>query len=78
MKVSDVRGKAVAIGEDAVAIVTVHPSFLLRLTDREEARRQRTQFTADLRRAQELLIGDGSRGRKAASSLSRAALDTRA
>jgi DNA polymerase len=50
VKITDVRGRPVDAG-DATAIVTVHPAFLLRLREREEAREQRARFIYELRLA---------------------------
>ena len=54
VKVADVRGQPFVIDREAMAIVTVHPAYLLRLQERQEAGEQRSQFVADLQRAQEL------------------------
>lgn len=54
VKIANVRGRPIAIDRGAVAIVSVHPAYLLRLRDRDEAREQRSRFIDDLRRAQAL------------------------
>lgn len=36
-------------------LVTIHPSYLLRLRDRDEARLQRQAFVADLRKIRKFL-----------------------
>ncbi|MDJ0699499.1 MAG: UdgX family uracil-DNA binding protein [Woeseiaceae bacterium] len=54
LKVADVRGKAINIGESTVAIATVHPAYLLRLPDRDEAREERALFINDVRDALQL------------------------
>ncbi|NNE61127.1 MAG: UdgX family uracil-DNA binding protein [Woeseia sp.] len=51
VKVSDIRGRAIANDNGGVSLVTIHPAFLLRLPNQAEARRQRTQFVNDLRMA---------------------------
>jgi uracil-DNA glycosylase family protein len=48
-----VRGQILAVG-DTAAIVTVHPSYLLRMPDPEAKRRERMRFVADLRLALEI------------------------
>lgn len=49
-----VRGRPIEIDDDAVAIVTAHPAYLLRLPDHDEARLQRLRFVDDLRLARSL------------------------
>ena len=51
-RITDVRGIPISVDRAAVAIVTVHPAYLLRLPDRGEAREQRMRFVDDLRAAQ--------------------------
>ena len=48
VRIADVRGQPIGIDDGAVAIVTVHPAYLLRLPDGEQAREQRSRFVADL------------------------------
>ena len=48
------RGKAIPLG-DETTLVTVHPSYLLRLPDEESKEREYALFVADLRRAAALL-----------------------
>ena len=55
VKIADVRGVPINI-DDAVAMTTVHPSYLLRLPDREKAREERSRFIGDLSSAMQLLI----------------------
>jgi DNA polymerase len=54
VRVSAVRGQPVDIDDRTRAIVTVHPSYLLRLPDRSAAGEQRSLFVSDLRNAQRL------------------------
>lgn len=54
VKVMDVRGQAFTSDTGDVVLVTVHPSYLLRLPDRAAAHEQRLQFIDDLRRAEAL------------------------
>jgi len=46
---SSVRGRVTLLEDGTPMIATVHPSYLLRLPDREQAARERAQFVADLR-----------------------------
>ncbi len=61
VKIADVRGQPVVVDRDAVAIVTVHPAYLLRLADRDAAREQRSRFVDELREAQSLVMRSGTR-----------------
>ena len=54
--ISSVRGEALREGDDQV-IVTIHPSYLLRLRDDESKEREYKGFVADLRRCAKLLRG---------------------
>lgn len=54
VKISEVRGRPIAIDQGVVTFATVHPAFLLRLPDKQEARAQRVQFIDDLSEAQRL------------------------
>ncbi len=54
VKIADVRGRPINIDGDAVAMATVHPSYLLRLPDREEAYEERSRFVDDLSNALQL------------------------
>jgi probable DNA metabolism protein len=47
--VSDVRGRKIEMPDGATLLVTVHPSYLLRLPDREKAAAELARFEADLR-----------------------------
>ena len=51
VKIADVRGRPLTVNQDTVALVTVHPAYLLRLPDREKAREERAMFIDDLRGA---------------------------
>jgi DNA polymerase len=51
--IGSVRGKRIALGGIA-ALVTVHPSWLLRLPDPVAKARERERFVADLREAAEI------------------------
>lgn len=53
--IRSMRGHAVALEGGARLVATVHPSFLLRMPDRERAAQERAAFVADLVRARTLL-----------------------
>ncbi len=57
-KISDVRGRPIAINRDTLAIATVHPAYLLRLPDRDKARDERARFICDLRTALRLATAE--------------------
>jgi DNA polymerase len=56
------RGRPIAVSERETALVTVHPSFLLRLPDEEAKAREYRAFVADLRQAK-ALAEDLAKGR---------------
>lgn len=49
--IAGVRGAPIALPDGAQAVVTVHPSYLLRLPDEDAKRREYGAFVTDLRRA---------------------------
>lgn len=51
VKIGQVRGKPVETESGARVFVTIHPSYLLRLRDKESRHVQYDAFVADLRRA---------------------------
>ena len=53
--ISRERGRPLPLDGNAQALVTVHPSYLLRLPDEESRAREYAAFVADLRHARELL-----------------------
>ncbi|RZJ32684.1 MAG: DUF4130 domain-containing protein [Brevundimonas sp.] len=53
-EVTKMRGQAIPLS-DATALLTVHPSYLLRIPDREAAALERERFIADLKMVQRLL-----------------------
>lgn len=55
--ITSMRGKPVTLEGGATLIATVHPSFLLRLADRQRAAAERTAFVADLSAARSLAKG---------------------
>jgi uracil-DNA glycosylase len=53
--IQKVRGQALSFSENAKAFVTIHPSAILRITDRTDKQRQYRAFVDDLRLAGEVL-----------------------
>ena len=53
--VTKMRGTVLALPDGGRAMVTVHPSYLLRLPDEESKRREYAAFVRDLRQAAELI-----------------------
>jgi uracil-DNA glycosylase len=58
VKVTRDRGRAIETGRDFDILVTIHPSYLLRIRERDTARRDRGRFVADLRMAASLQSKD--------------------
>lgn len=54
VRVTRDRGRAIDAGRDFGILVTVHPSYLLRIRERETVQRERERFIADLRLAASL------------------------
>jgi uracil-DNA glycosylase len=52
---SSVRGRVTQLEDGTRMLATVHPSFLLRMPDREQAAVERERFVADLRQIRELM-----------------------
>jgi DNA polymerase len=48
------RGEPVGLEEGGTLVVTIHPSFLLRMPDREQAALERERFVDDLKAASRL------------------------
>jgi uracil-DNA glycosylase len=63
------RGRAFSSPMAAQVFVTIHPSLLLRLTDRSEAEREYKLFVRDLRTA---ASGDGTTGEETHDDIHRA------
>jgi DNA polymerase len=51
VSISSLRGKKVELPDGGTLIVTVHPSYLLRMPDRDKAAEERERFEHDLRAA---------------------------
>jgi uracil-DNA glycosylase len=54
------RGRSIALDDGTLALVTVHPSYLLRLPDEDAKKREYARFVADLRTAVRLLKSSAS------------------
>jgi DNA polymerase len=55
LRVKDVRGDKISLSERTTLLITVHPAYLLRLPDRDEAQRERGRFVDDLQEARQLV-----------------------
>jgi probable DNA metabolism protein len=55
--ISSLRGKPLELEDGTMVLVTVHPSYLLRLPDRDQAAVELERFEADLRLAQTIAEG---------------------
>jgi|tagenome__1003787_1003787.scaffolds.fasta_scaffold20848673_3 uracil-DNA glycosylase family protein len=53
--ITKVRGSAVQLADGTAALVTIHPSLLLRIEDRADKAREYRAFVADLRQAAKFL-----------------------
>jgi len=53
--ISQMRGRRLQLVDGADAFVTIHPSYLLRIRDAEDRRREYRNFVDDLRRAAKVL-----------------------
>ena len=53
--IAKLRGRMVQLPDGTAAFVTIHPSFLLRITDEADKEREYRNFVADLRGAARLL-----------------------
>ena len=49
------RGQAIALSDRSTAMITVHPSYLLRIPDAEAKARERSAFVRDLKAVRDLL-----------------------
>lgn len=56
IRVTKDRGKPIDVGARFRILVTIHPSYLLRMRDRDTAGRERTHFIADLKAAAALQL----------------------
>ncbi len=53
--ISRERSRPIALDGNSQGLVTVHPSYLLRLPDEEVKRREYAAFVADLKQARSLI-----------------------
>ena len=58
--IGEIRGRQIHFG-DWMGLVTVHPSYLLRIPDREAAEKEHRRFVLDLRKAADLAHATGRR-----------------
>lgn len=65
VKIAETRGRPIDIDRGAVALITVHPAYLLRLRDPKAAREQRSRFVDELRLSRDLAIVESFEGRPA-------------
>lgn len=56
--VTQERGRTTPLGDGSTAMITVHPSYLLRLPDPEVKRREQVLFVEDLKRVRKILNTD--------------------
>ena len=59
--ITKLRGRRLVLSDGTAALVTIHPSFLLRIRDAADKKRQYAQFVADLRLAAKILAKDAAR-----------------
>jgi uracil-DNA glycosylase family protein len=55
VSVLKIRGQAQRLADGASAVVTIHPSFLLRIKDAADKKREYRNFVIDLQRAHQML-----------------------
>jgi DNA polymerase len=55
LRINDVRGESIRLGQRTTLFATVHPAHLLRLPDPDKAQRERDRLIEDLQKAQRLL-----------------------
>jgi uracil-DNA glycosylase family protein len=53
--ITKMRGQAHALADGTAAFVTIHPSWLLRIEDEEDKRREYRNFVGDLKRAAKVI-----------------------
>jgi uracil-DNA glycosylase family protein len=64
--ISSLRGKPIEMADGSILYVTVHPSYLLRIRDRDEAKAATRAFEGDLRKVR-VLLEEVPAGRRRAS-----------
>jgi len=71
--ISSLRGKKLELPDGAALLVTVHPSYLLRMPDREQAAAEQKRFEADLRAVKAFIDRRGDEVRRGGPAENRAA-----
>jgi uracil-DNA glycosylase family protein len=66
--VTSLRGRKLELPDGAALMVTVHPSFLLRMPDRDKAAEERKRFEADLRAVRAFIDRRGDETRHGGSA----------
>jgi uracil-DNA glycosylase family protein len=56
--IGELRGRVLPLAGDTSLLVTVHPSYLLRLPDRDRQRQEYRRFVADLTLARQVVAGN--------------------
>ena len=59
--ITKLRGRRLELSDGTAALVTIHPSFLLRIRDAADKKREYAHFVADLRLAAKILAKDAAR-----------------
>src|SRR3954447_23316115 len=59
--ITKLRGRRLQLSDGTAALVTIHPSFLLRIQDAADKKREYAHFVADLRLAAKILAKDAAR-----------------
>jgi uracil-DNA glycosylase len=65
--ISKLRGEAIALADGSRLVVTIHPSYLLRIQEPADKRREYGLFVGDLKLAAALLAQENFHARRAAS-----------
>jgi uracil-DNA glycosylase len=65
--ISKLRGEAIELADGSCLVVTIHPSYLLRIQEPADKRREYGLFVADLKLAAALLVQENFHARRAAS-----------
>ena len=59
--ITKLRGRRLELPDGTAAVVTIHPSFLLRIQDAVDKKREYAHFVADLRLAAKMFAKDAAR-----------------
>jgi len=59
--ITKLRGRMLELADGTAAFVTIHPSFLLRIQDAADKKREYAHFIADLRLAAKMLAKEAAR-----------------